>query len=374
MIYAGTTKKQQFGFRLTDKTIELYMEIKETLKSGGELVVDKNGWNIRYYFNGPDLRYNGQWVYSNGNKDAWIDNYHKFLELQEVFKNQKFCVKGKEDMYITERGVTLLDDFYHLNNSVLPINCQNSLDAIIADYEYAKSVGPRLSVKVDYLSKGLPAPSEEEIDEALKLKEEKETTTAFFDIWKLNKRTKKPIIALLDTINEYHVRISPIVKLTGKVLLFMLAIIYLAIGCGISSQRSLTQGYMYERHDTVKEMGYYLDFFIYAPLSIWCIFVALHFIIENYKKHKNTKSFIYWSTYTAVNSIILMFSVFSDAHSVRYVESEAFHNSIFLWFPINFDKYVTPIDIFMAYDLTEYAVYVMIPLLLCYLFSQRKSR
>lgn len=34
----------------------------EALASGGELNVTENGWYIQYYFNGPDLRYNDEFV------------------------------------------------------------------------------------------------------------------------------------------------------------------------------------------------------------------------------------------------------------------------------------------------------------------------
>ena len=39
----------------------------EALASGGELNVTENGWYIKYYFNGPDLRYNGEFVTMQGN-------------------------------------------------------------------------------------------------------------------------------------------------------------------------------------------------------------------------------------------------------------------------------------------------------------------
>lgn len=38
----------------------------EALASGGKLNVTENGWYIKYYFNGPDLRYNGEFVTIQG--------------------------------------------------------------------------------------------------------------------------------------------------------------------------------------------------------------------------------------------------------------------------------------------------------------------
>ncbi|OXL44805.1 hypothetical protein CFT61_03810 [Segatella copri] len=46
----------------------------EPLASGGELNVTEDGWYIQYYFNGPDLRYNGEFVTIQGNE---VDNYIK---------------------------------------------------------------------------------------------------------------------------------------------------------------------------------------------------------------------------------------------------------------------------------------------------------
>lgn len=37
-------------------------EYSEKLKSGGDLIVSSKSWYIRYYFPGPDLRYNGTFV------------------------------------------------------------------------------------------------------------------------------------------------------------------------------------------------------------------------------------------------------------------------------------------------------------------------
>lgn len=61
----------------------------EPLASGGELNVTEDGWYIQYYFNGPDLRYNGEFVTIQGNEvdnyiKAYKSNYEKFTELQKV--------------------------------------------------------------------------------------------------------------------------------------------------------------------------------------------------------------------------------------------------------------------------------------------------
>ena len=47
-------------------------EYREPLLSGGELIVTDSSWCIKYYFPGPDLRYNGTFVTIDASK---VDEY-----------------------------------------------------------------------------------------------------------------------------------------------------------------------------------------------------------------------------------------------------------------------------------------------------------
>ncbi len=82
----------------------------EPLASGGELNVTEDGWYIQYYFNGPDLRYNGEFVTIQGNEvdnyiKAYKSNYEKFTELQKVIpEGGEFTTKGECNMKISCGG------------------------------------------------------------------------------------------------------------------------------------------------------------------------------------------------------------------------------------------------------------------------------
>lgn len=348
------------------------MEIKETLRSGGELVVDCYGWKIRYYFNGPDLRYNGRWVYSNGNIDDWIENFQRYCELKDTFRGQKFCEMGKGDMYITERGVTLLNDFYHLRNSLLPICNQEGLDVLIADYKAAKAKGPRLAIKVARMEDGLPAPTEEEIDEILRFQEEKNNTKTFLGRWKLNKKGNSSLQSLVQTISEYYSWIWNVFAGVGMMLMCLLSILYLAIGCSVADKRS-TIGETYLHNDGMKEMGYIVDFFIYVPIALYVIYLVFYLIVDHYKKRRQLKKLLLMSAYTLCNSALLLYAAFSDAHAIKYVEENGeveCTNSVMFWFPTSISKFEVPADMLKAYDLTEFMVYVVLPIGLYYLYSR----
>lgn len=112
----------------------------EKLKTGGELIVSATSWNIRYYFSGPDLRYNGTFVTLEGKEinkyiDAWADNFEKYLKLKEtVPSGGKFETAGSMNMTIRigfAEGVCLRS--YHM-----PIHTQGKIVEVISDYEYAR--------------------------------------------------------------------------------------------------------------------------------------------------------------------------------------------------------------------------------------------
>lgn len=122
----------------------------EALTSGGELNVTENGWYIQYYFNGPDLRYNGEFVTIQGNDvdnyiKAYKNNYKKFLELQKVIPNGgEFTTKGECNMNIScggiyHMGITISQWYNHLSHpNCFPIKSEQNLTSVISDYEYCK--------------------------------------------------------------------------------------------------------------------------------------------------------------------------------------------------------------------------------------------
>lgn len=116
-------------------------EYIEKLKSGGELVVSAHRWSIKYYFSGPDLRYNGTFITVNGNEIdqyiyAWQYNYAKYLQMKNTIPpGGSFEISGEMGMSIRigfAEGVCIHS--YHM-----PIDSQEKLEEVISDYKYAKS-------------------------------------------------------------------------------------------------------------------------------------------------------------------------------------------------------------------------------------------
>ena len=116
-------------------------EYREKLPTGGELRVTADSWNICYYFPGPDARYNGTFItihdYEIDNYiRAWRNNFKKYKELKNILPtggNSNY--PGEKDMSIRfgfSEGVCLTS--YHM-----PIRNEKELNAVIRDYETAKS-------------------------------------------------------------------------------------------------------------------------------------------------------------------------------------------------------------------------------------------
>lgn len=116
-------------------------DYKESLKTGGTLIVEPKSWRIEYYFPGPDLRYNGKWysIYAS-DIDKYIKaleiNFAKYIELKEKLKTEHITCEGDLGMAINinqrHEGVCLFP--YHMN-----IMTQKQLDKLIYDFKYAKA-------------------------------------------------------------------------------------------------------------------------------------------------------------------------------------------------------------------------------------------
>ena len=115
----------------------------EPLASGGELNVTEDSWYIQYYFSGPDLRYNGEFVTIQGNDvdnyiRAYKNNYKKLLELQKILpKDGSFTTKGECDMNIScggnyHVGITISAWYNHLSQPCnFPIVNEHDLNSVI---------------------------------------------------------------------------------------------------------------------------------------------------------------------------------------------------------------------------------------------------
>lgn len=112
----------------------------EKLKTGGELIISPTHWNIKYYFSGPDMRYNGTFVTLDGNEidkyiDAWAENFEKYKKLKEAIPaGGQFETGGSMNMTIRigfAEGVCLRS--YHM-----PIRTHEKIVEVVSDYEYAR--------------------------------------------------------------------------------------------------------------------------------------------------------------------------------------------------------------------------------------------
>ncbi|WP_300296006.1 hypothetical protein [uncultured Intestinimonas sp.] len=122
-------------------------QYSEKLISGGELIVSIDSWNIKYYFPGPDLRYNGIFVTVKGSEiekyiSAWKSNYSRYLLLKKSIPvDGDFCTTGEMGMSIRIgrffEGVCLYS--YHM-----PIKTVEKLNQVISDYQYAKERAVKL--------------------------------------------------------------------------------------------------------------------------------------------------------------------------------------------------------------------------------------
>ena len=115
-------------------------EYREKLNSGGELSVTAKSWSIEYYFQGPDLRYNGTFVTISGCDidkyiAAWNNNFKKYIQLKQTIPaGGSFDTCAEMEMRIRigfSEGVCLRS--YHM-----PICTEEKLNQVVSDYNFAK--------------------------------------------------------------------------------------------------------------------------------------------------------------------------------------------------------------------------------------------
>jgi len=122
-------------------------EFVQSLKTGGKLKVSSSGWEIEYYFAGPDLRYNGTFKRIYGNEidkyiNAWRNNFKKYQDLREsIPSGGDFSTSGEMGMTIRIGGWR---DGVCLTSYEMPLNTQKQIDDVIAEYENAKKTAKKL--------------------------------------------------------------------------------------------------------------------------------------------------------------------------------------------------------------------------------------
>lgn len=115
-------------------------EYSEKLPTGGDLIISANSWHIRYYFSGPDARYNGTFktIYAQEIDkyiQAWDNNYKKYQELKKILP------KGGDSNYPGEMGMSIRFGFAEgvcLTSYHMSIRDEQGIKKVIKDYEEAK--------------------------------------------------------------------------------------------------------------------------------------------------------------------------------------------------------------------------------------------
>lgn len=120
---------------------------EEPLPCGGKLKVTKMDWEISYYFPGPDMRYNGDFVSVPGNSiekyiSAFNENWAEYEQLKSAIPSGgNFSKKGKMGMMIRignfAQGVCIQS--YHM-----PISSKQQLQKVISGYRYAFQRAPQI--------------------------------------------------------------------------------------------------------------------------------------------------------------------------------------------------------------------------------------
>lgn len=131
-------------------------DYKESLKTGGTLIIEPSGYRIYYYFPGPDLRYNGEMYNIYGSEinkyiSALKTNFAKYIELKEKLKTEHITCEGELGMSINinqrHEGVCLFP--YRMN-----ISTQKQLDKLIHDFKYAKARAKQVRELMTRIKKG----------------------------------------------------------------------------------------------------------------------------------------------------------------------------------------------------------------------------
>jgi hypothetical protein len=131
---------------------------EEDLKSAGHgtFRVTKNSWSIRYYFSGPDMRYNGTWVTIEGRDidkyiSAYRANWKEYLSLKtQIPQGGSFNKPGLQGMSINVGSGGIYREGICIDGWHMPINNEKELNALLESFEYCKTKAPTI---MEWLSK-----------------------------------------------------------------------------------------------------------------------------------------------------------------------------------------------------------------------------
>lgn len=123
------------------------LELSETLAFGGRLTARESGFDLTYYFPGPDRRYNGTILKIDSSMleqyiTAWQDNWSMYQTLSASVQSTSFSASGKLGMTVDSRGVQLYK---------LRVNSESELFAMLDTLRHAQIRGTAL--RLDILSR-----------------------------------------------------------------------------------------------------------------------------------------------------------------------------------------------------------------------------
>lgn len=116
-------------------------EYTEELALGGKLNVTKSSWHIEYYFPGPDLRYNGEFIRIPG---ASVDSYISAFEAAWAEYKQlkttlpaggQFSKTGRNGVYIRVGGYS---PGVSLHSYRAMVSSDSDLSILVKTYEGAR--------------------------------------------------------------------------------------------------------------------------------------------------------------------------------------------------------------------------------------------
>ena len=117
-------------------------EYSEDIGNGGKLSVTSSSWQLKYYWPGPDLRYNGTFKTVPGSDvgryiKAWSSNFDKYVQLKSVIPvGGEFVQEGDMGMQIRINDV--LSEGICLKSYHCCVSNRTELRRMIRSYEDAQ--------------------------------------------------------------------------------------------------------------------------------------------------------------------------------------------------------------------------------------------
>ena len=131
----------------------------EPLASGGSLIVTSKGWRIMYHLPGLDARHSGSILTVESDDidnyiNAFKNNFQKYCSLKDSLPADEgtFRTTGECGMIIvasqSNGGVFIAKTINTLHSTCFPISNEDSLNKVIADYEYCKQRAEEIRSKL----------------------------------------------------------------------------------------------------------------------------------------------------------------------------------------------------------------------------------